>query len=143
MSITQVELLPSVTKIERREEVRQELRSAHFIHPSFVLSKALRRVEVWEDGGVLDSTREPRMTWFSAGPRRGLFLLRRLLRCQSLQELNCSFLSFEWDEWCFFLLLETRHLLHRSRCLPSRMGCNWREGCDGRLEAPSGGASMC
>ena len=119
MSIIQVELLQSVTKLSA------ERRSAkNFgVHISYT-----HRVEVWEDGGVLDSTREPRMTWFSAGPSRGLFLLRRLLRCQSLQELNCSFLSFEWDEWCFFLLLETRHLLHRSRCLPSRMGCNWREG---------------
>ena len=35
--------------MERREEVRQELRSAHLESPTFALLEALRKVESWED----------------------------------------------------------------------------------------------
>ena len=39
------------TKIERGEEVRLELCSAHLKSPTFALSEALRKVEMWGDGG--------------------------------------------------------------------------------------------
>ena len=37
------------TKIERWEEVRQELWRTHLESPTFALSQALRKVETWED----------------------------------------------------------------------------------------------
>ena len=38
--------------IERREEVRHELRSPHLKSPAFALSESLRNVESWEDAEV-------------------------------------------------------------------------------------------
>ena len=40
------------TKLERREEIRQELWSAHLKSTTFALSEALRRVGMWDDAEV-------------------------------------------------------------------------------------------
>ena len=53
MFVTQVKSrrAKAETKLERRKEVRQELWSAHLKSPTFALSEALRREDVWEDAG--------------------------------------------------------------------------------------------
>ena len=42
---------PTRQKIEPWEGVRQELWGAHLKSPTFALSEALRKVEMWEDAG--------------------------------------------------------------------------------------------
>ena len=119
----------NATNIDRREEVRQELWSAHFKSPTFALSEALRRV-VEDDADSSSACGEQHVSWrwfvFLHCARRAAAALSRLVVTQAAAP------SLDTPAVAAIKLSPIKNLLQL-----------WRLECDGSLvQAPSDGAIM-
>ena len=108
------------SEIERREAVRQELRSAHLKSSTFALPEALRRVEVWatlalrrQDGAEIE--------WvFLLSPFVAPFVAQHVRWCQGLAVCELHFLVF--DERSAVVLSHLRHANCCNVCAVSHQG---------------------
>ena len=53
----------ATTPAVNREAVRQESWNKQMLNPTLALAEALRRAEVWDDGGLFDGRRKQDMNW--------------------------------------------------------------------------------